>query len=219
MRLTVDDGSGRKPSTTTEIQVGGNQAPTATIAGPADESTYQAGQSITLSGSGSDAEDGALSGASLSWQVLLRHGTHLHQMGTYTGSTASFTTELDHDADSHYEITLTATDSGGRTHSRQIEIRPQTSNLTLASSPTGAPVSYDGKPSAPGAALDPGRSGLPAHRARGGELRERRAHIPLPELVRRRRAPAPGHRRRGRRHAHGELRGRRDVHRHAHVHP
>jgi PKD repeat protein len=142
-RLTVDDGTGRRPSTTVGIQVGGNQAPTATIDAPADESLSTGGQRIDLRGAGSDPEDGALTGASLSWEVILHHGTHIHQMLAATGSTASFTTAVDHDADSYYEIRLTATDSQGRTSTKVVDVRPQVRNLTLASSPPGAPVGYD----------------------------------------------------------------------------
>ena len=148
-RLTVDDGTGRRPSTTTTIQVGGNQAPTANITAPADESQYSGGQRVDLSGTGSDPEDGTLSGAGLSWEVILHHGTHLHQVLTATGSTASFTAAVDHDADSYYEIRLKATDSQGRTSTKVVEIRPQVRSLTLASSPPGAPVGYDAEPTAP----------------------------------------------------------------------
>ena len=41
----------------------------------------------------------------------------------------------DHDADSYYEVTLTATDSQGRTDAKTIKLLPETINLTLASSP------------------------------------------------------------------------------------
>ena len=143
-RLTVDDGTGRNPSTTVSVQVGNNNAPTATISAPADESLFRDGQSVTVSGSGSDAEDGALPGTSLSWHVLLHHGTHIHDLTQFTGSSGSFTTATDHDSDSYYEIRLTATDSTGAKTTKAIEIRPQTVNVTVASSPAGAPIGYGG---------------------------------------------------------------------------
>ena len=54
-----------------------------------------------------------LPGGALEWQVLLHHATHIHQLSTGTGTDVSFTPLTDHDADSYYEIRLTATDSDG----------------------------------------------------------------------------------------------------------
>jgi glucose/arabinose dehydrogenase len=141
-RLTVDDGHDRNPNATVNIEVGGNAPPTVGITAPVDGATYRAGDAVQLMGSAEDPEDGLLTGTSLAWQVLLRHGTHLHDVGTFTGEQRQFTTYDDHDADSHYEIALTATDSGGRSAEQRIEIRPETVNLILSSSPTGAPITY-----------------------------------------------------------------------------
>lgn len=43
-------------------------------------------------------------------------------------------------ADSYYEIRLTVTDTGGLEHTTAVDVRPRTSELTLASSPAGAPL-------------------------------------------------------------------------------
>jgi glucose/arabinose dehydrogenase len=143
-RLTVDDGTGRNPSTTVTVQVGGNTAPSVSISAPADESLFRDGQTISVSGTGTDLEDGLLPGTSLSWHVLLHHGTHIHDLTEFTGASGSFTTATDHDADSYYEIRLTATDSSGSRTTRVVEIRPQTVNVAIASSPAGAPIGYGG---------------------------------------------------------------------------
>jgi hypothetical protein len=50
----------------------------------------------------------------------------------------------DHDADSSYEIRLTATDSRGATTTATRAIQPHTVQLTLASAPAGVPLSYEG---------------------------------------------------------------------------
>ena len=68
---------------------------------------------MTLTGSGTDKEDGTLADARLSWHVILVHADHAHDFVTITGKNASFTPATDHDADSHYRVTLTATDSKG----------------------------------------------------------------------------------------------------------
>ena len=44
-----------------------NTDPTATISNPSNGSTYTEGSTITFSGTGNDAEDGALTGSSLVW--------------------------------------------------------------------------------------------------------------------------------------------------------
>ena len=149
-KLTVDDGLGRNPSDTVSITVTGDPPPQATISEPADGSTYVDGETIELQGSASDIPDGTLSGGSLEWQVLLHHGSHLHEIGTFTGTSPSFVTEENHDSDSYYEIRLTATDSVGQTDVAVSTITPQTIPLTLTSSPTGAPISYDSQIAQPG---------------------------------------------------------------------
>ncbi len=52
---------------TVALSVSTNNPPTATINSPSDGSTYDESDSITFIGTGSDPEDGALSGASLTW--------------------------------------------------------------------------------------------------------------------------------------------------------
>jgi hypothetical protein len=56
-----------------------------------------------------------------------------------------FTAAGDHDADSHYEATLTATDAQGATSSQTFHIYPETSGLALRSDPPGAPLFYAGR--------------------------------------------------------------------------
>ncbi len=142
-QLTVSDGQGNTDTETVTISVG-NSGPTASITAPVDESSYRDGGTVTVRGSGTDPEDGALPESAYSWQVLLHHGSHLHEHTTATGSQFSFVTAIDHDADSYYEIKLTVTDSGGLKHTSSVDVRPQTSKLTLASSPAGAPLDYIG---------------------------------------------------------------------------
>ena len=142
-RLTVDDGFNRFPNTTVTISVGGNKAPVPSISAPTDESKYRGGATVQLAGSATD--DGPPSEVDLSWQVLLHHNTHLHEVATPEGAAAAFATYVDHDADSYYEVILTASDSEGGIATRRIQIRPETIDLTLASSPAGAPILYSGQ--------------------------------------------------------------------------
>ena len=112
---------------------------------PGDESLYCDGDTITLHGSASDPEDGDLPASRLSWNVLVHHGSHIHQVGTFDGvAQASFQTLRDHDADSYYEIILRATDSTGLTTTTRADIRPETVPFALMSTPSGVAMSYGG---------------------------------------------------------------------------
>ena len=63
---------------TVEIQPG-NAPPSATIVSPSAGQTFRVGQTITLTGSATDPQDGALPASALSWSVLLNHnGNHAH---------------------------------------------------------------------------------------------------------------------------------------------
>jgi PKD repeat protein/glucose/arabinose dehydrogenase len=143
--LTVRDPQGATGRATTEIVVGDNSAPTATISAPSTDFLYSDGQPVDVAGSATDPQDGPLDGSRLSWQILLRHGSHFHQISTFTGNTGRFTPVTDHDADSSYEIRLTATDSNGATSTAVRTIQPRTVQLTLASSAPGVPLSYEGQ--------------------------------------------------------------------------
>jgi hypothetical protein len=58
-------------------------------------------------------------------------------------SQGSFTTP-DHEYPSYLELQLTATDSGGLSHTRSVRLDPRTVDLTLASSPSGLRLGFDG---------------------------------------------------------------------------
>ncbi|MEP6732128.1 MAG: PKD domain-containing protein [bacterium] len=117
--LTVTDGSGQKNSTTSVVVVptASNKAPTASITSPANGSSFVQGASVAFAGSGNDAEDGALTGASLVW-TSSRDG----QIGTGTSFSS---TNLS--VGSHI-ITLTARDAQGATGTA-------TRSLTIAAAP------------------------------------------------------------------------------------
>jgi hypothetical protein len=141
-RLTVSDGRGGSDGKTVPITVG--SPPTVTITSPANASTYRDGQAVSLTGSATNSSGGALTGAALDWHVILHHSTHVHDLGHFPGSPTSFVPLTGHDADSFYDVTLTATDASGLSASKTVTINPQTISFTLASTPSGAPVSYAG---------------------------------------------------------------------------
>ena len=63
-------------------------------------------------------------------------------MTDVTGASVSFTPTSDHDADSFYEVRLTATDAGGRSDTKVIQLQPETREVTIDSSPQGAPIEW-----------------------------------------------------------------------------
>ena len=113
-----------------------NTLPTASIIGPADGSTFLTSEVITLSGSGNDVEDGALTGASLVWTSDLDA-----QIGTGATFTASLSAGI-------HTITLTATDSLGATGTASVSV-----TVSPPSPPPPAPgagVTFDAASSAAG---------------------------------------------------------------------
>jgi PKD repeat protein len=141
-RLTVT--SGTKTDTDTVTVHPGNAAPPDQLVVNASPTRYRGGQTLTLTGSAED-EGAALPAADLDWTVLVRHGGHIHPVRSWLGADqVSFTVPGDHDADSHYEVILTATDSQGASTSKTFVVLPQTTQLALRSVPPGAPISYAG---------------------------------------------------------------------------
>jgi glucose/arabinose dehydrogenase len=142
-RLIVDDGRGRTGRASVQITAG-NTPPHASISQPGTGTTYRDGEPVHLSGSGTDDQDGALAGSALAWHVIAHHGSHIHDVGGFTGSEAEFTPIVDHDADTYYDVFLTATDSQGLATTTIRSIYPETIEFAVQSVPPGASISYAG---------------------------------------------------------------------------
>ncbi len=135
--LTVTDPTGLSATESIEIDAGG---PTVTLSAPGNGSLYTDGVSVPLQASATTTHGTA----TFSWSVILHHNTHIHDIGTFTGASTSFTPFTNHDSDSSYEITLTALDANEVQTTKTVTIAPRTVSYTLASDPPGAPVSYGG---------------------------------------------------------------------------
>jgi glucose/arabinose dehydrogenase len=126
-----------------------NTAPVPSIASPAAGATFKVGDVIQLQGSASDAQDVTIPASSLRWDVIQMHcpgfGTecHQHPLLTLAGSAAQFTAP-DHGDGSYFLIKFTATDSQGTTATATQQVDPKTLQVTLATSPSGGTVVYDG---------------------------------------------------------------------------
>ena len=121
----------------------GNTPPLPQVTG---DTTYRGGESFQLSGSATDQQQGTIPASGLSWDVKVVHADHIHSLGTFPGrSQLTLGAITDHDADAHYEVTMTATDAGGLTAAATVELDPETTTVRLESSPSGAAVSYGGR--------------------------------------------------------------------------
>ncbi|RFU41066.1 PKD domain-containing protein [Actinomadura logoneensis] len=139
--LRVTDARGASDTATLRITAG-STPPVAKITQPAAGTTWQVGDRISFSGTGTDAEDGTLTGKALSWQIIMHHcpsTCHTHEITAQDGPSGSFVAP-DHEYPSWLELRLTATDSSGITDVKSVELHPRTAKLTLASSPAGIPL-------------------------------------------------------------------------------
>ncbi len=102
--------------------------------------TWRVGDTIQFTGHATDAEDGALPAAALSWQIVIQHcpdGCHVHDLLTFPGvQSGSFSAE-DHEYPMHLELILTATDSSGQKRSARRSLEPQTVSLVFDTEPSG----------------------------------------------------------------------------------
>ena len=84
-----------------------------TVRAPVAHSTFRVGDTIALEADAQDDQDGALGGAAITWDVVLHHDEHVHPLSRRNGRKSVFDTLAAHGADSYYEVTVTATDTGG----------------------------------------------------------------------------------------------------------
>ncbi|MDQ4125228.1 MAG: PQQ-dependent sugar dehydrogenase, partial [Actinomycetota bacterium] len=123
-RLTVTDPGGRSGTATVPISVG-NAPPVPRIDLP-DDFRYVAGVPVEITGSATDPEEGLVDPETLSWQIRLHHGDHVHPFAEFSGPRVAITAPDDHDADSFFEIVLRARDAAGLEAEARRELRPRT---------------------------------------------------------------------------------------------
>ena len=138
-RLRVSSGGATVSSDPIPIVVGA--PPTATITGPSDGTTFDAGQRFTMTGTGHDPGTGALPGSALSWEIRFLHNEHSHPGASGTGSSITFTVPSSgHDfaGTTRYEVSLTATDPDGLTDTSSIVLEPNKTTVAVRSDKAGS---------------------------------------------------------------------------------
>ncbi|WP_344111094.1 PQQ-dependent sugar dehydrogenase [Kribbella alba] len=138
-KLTVKDSLGLT-GTTDIVVVPNNHPPELTLTGPAKK--YAVGNTVSLSASANDAEDGVLP---VSWRTDLIHcdsvgGCHLHPGQTSTGPTFSDLFD-DHGGETSMQVTASAVDSDGALTQKVYKADPDLRTLTVVSR---APVLING---------------------------------------------------------------------------
>jgi PKD repeat protein len=143
-------GASSSPASVT-ITMSGNQPPSPTITAPASAHLFRVGETITLQGTASDAEDGTLPDTSLRWTVLLHHnGDHTHPfLAPTTGNGLTFTAPAPEDLmatgnGSFLEIRLTATDSAGASSTVVQRLDPNRVAISLVTDPPGLSLQVNG---------------------------------------------------------------------------
>ena len=123
--LRVSDSHGRSATDTVVISAG-NSPPTATIAAPAAGRRSAPGRACSSRGPAPDVQDGALGGSGLRWDPASPRDPHPSLRAVHRRVHELRATD-DHDSDSYYEVTLTATNSRGLCDTASVNVRPQTS--------------------------------------------------------------------------------------------
>jgi cysteine-rich repeat protein len=135
--LRVTDPQGGIGNATTVIAAG-NTPPVVTINTPSSSTPWNVGDLIPFSGSATDAQDGPLAPAALTWSVIIHHcpsNCHLHPLQSFVGVASGSFNAPDHEYPSYLELQLTATDSKGLSSTTSVLLYPNTVTLSFGSSP------------------------------------------------------------------------------------
>lgn len=148
--VTVTNPFGTVTSAAATLTVLSNGVPSATISSPVSGTLYRGGQTFTFSGSATDPEDGALPASAFTWRVDFHHDDHTHPHMPETSGIASGSFTIadrgETSANVFYRLFLTVRDAEGLTNTTFVDIRPRTSDITVASNIPNAQLTLEGVP-------------------------------------------------------------------------
>lgn len=146
----VSNAQGMVTSAQAVLTVTANTRPQPVISLPAEGFQYEAGTLLQFSGTATDAEDGNLSAAQLTWKIDFHHDDHVHPALQPTGGVASGTYAIprvgETDDNVWYRIYLTATDSEGLSKTVYRDVHPIKTTFFVNTAPEGLTVMLDGQP-------------------------------------------------------------------------
>ena len=149
-QVRVSDGVTTLTSAVATLMVTTNQAPVPTILTPTAGQTYRAGAVLSWSGTATDAEDGTVPPARMTWSVDFHHNTHVHDfiLPTTGAATGSATIPVDNETDTNvwYRVHLVVTDSQGAQTEVTRDVFPKIVTVTLNSTPTTMRLTLDAQP-------------------------------------------------------------------------
>jgi len=153
--LTVSNGT--QIGTATTQMVVGHTPPTASITTPADGATYNGGDTISFSGTATDAVDGTLPASAYTWQVDFYSSGVAQPFYSYevphpfygpvtgvTSGTFQIPQDLSNTATTFYRITLTVVDSLGIQTAVTRDIHPNQTNWSVNTNVPGTAYVADG---------------------------------------------------------------------------
>ena len=147
-RVTVSDGS--ETGSDVVPVAAGLDAPNVVMASPTDGAVVTGGQRLNLSGSAT-LNGVPMAPSSLSWTLVLHHGSHDHFLTSFNGTVGSVEIPDDHNVNSSFDLVLRAKTSDGQSAyvRRPLHFKARTLNLSTS---TGGKVGWAGN-SVSGAAV------------------------------------------------------------------
>jgi uncharacterized repeat protein (TIGR01451 family) len=144
-RLRVTDAQGATSTAGPIVVSASNTPPVPVISAPSAAVRWRVGEVLAFAGGASDAQDGVLPAARLSWRLVMQHcpsDCHEHVIQDFPGVASGSFAAPDHEYPSHLELRLTATDSGGLSSVASVSLHPATVDLTFVTDPPGLLVSF-----------------------------------------------------------------------------
>jgi glucose/arabinose dehydrogenase len=149
-RAVVTNSYGSVTSNAATLTVTSNTPPVATIVAPAVGAKYNAGTTLSFSGTATDQQSGTLPASAFRWRIDFHHDTHTHPAMADTVGITSGTFAVPNSGETSanvwYRVYLTVTDSGGLSTTTFVDVQPNKVNLTLNTVPAGLQVTLDGQP-------------------------------------------------------------------------
>jgi len=145
VKVRVSDQKGASSVASTQITVGNGPVPAIQVVSGAN---WAVGDTISVIGSATDAEDGVLAATAFDWSIILQHcpqnqACHQHVLEDLSDLKQVSLLGPDHDYPAHIDVVLTATDSDGISVSTTVSLQPATTAVTVTTVPPGLTVAVN----------------------------------------------------------------------------